>query len=224
MPGLTRYGYRDAVSGFFEFPTENARRLIPAHLQPVEVHHGTSVLSVTAFEFTETEVGSYGEIVMAVLVPPLVRPGERLPKSALYPYQVGTTTRAAREHAIERWHLPHWMEDVEMRFGRQGRTMTVSVAAGGRPVLDLDVSEHAFGPVSHLYQSFMKDDSGAYIARITMEGAQSEHEEEMGRLRLHDHPFHRGLDVGEVSDTPFRELWMRDGMQTFEPLAELETA
>ena len=224
MPGLTRYGYRDAVSGFFEFPTENARRLLPAHLQPVEVHHGTSVLSVTAFEFTETEVGSYGEIVMAVVVPPLVRPGERLPKSALYPYRVGTTTKAARDHAIERWHLPHWMEDVEMRFLRDGRRLTVSVGAGGRPVLELEVNEHSFNPVSHLYQSFMKDDSGAYIARITMEGGQSEHEDEMGRLRLHPHPFHAGLDIDDVSETPFRELWMRDGMQTFEPLAQLETA
>ena len=36
MSELTRYGYRDAMSGFFEFPTENARRILPAHLEPVE--------------------------------------------------------------------------------------------------------------------------------------------------------------------------------------------
>ncbi|HET7747243.1 MAG TPA: hypothetical protein VFM29_08070 [Vicinamibacteria bacterium] len=224
MPGLTRYGYRDAVSGFFEFPTENARRLLPAHLHPVEVHHGTSILSVTAFEFTESEVGHYGEIVMAVVVPPLVRPGERLPKSAMYPYQVGTTTKAARDHAIERWHLPHWMEDVDIRFARDGQRMTVHVGAGGRPVLELEVSQHSFGKVSHLYQAFMKDDSGAYVARIVMEGDQSEHEDENGRLQLHPHPFHGDLDIAEVAETPFRELWMREGMQTFDPLAQLETA
>jgi hypothetical protein len=72
LPLLTRYRYRFAIGGFCEFPTENARRILPKHLEPVELHHGTSILSVTAFEFTETEVGAYGEIVMAVMVPPLL--------------------------------------------------------------------------------------------------------------------------------------------------------
>ena len=57
MPGLTRYGYRDAISGFFEFPTENARRILPAHLEPVELHHGTSIFAMTVFDFTESMVG-----------------------------------------------------------------------------------------------------------------------------------------------------------------------
>jgi hypothetical protein len=57
-----------------------------------------------------------------------------------------------------------------------------------------------------------------------MEGGQSEHEEETGRLRLYDHTFNKDLILSEVSEIPFRELWMRDGMQTFDPLIQLETA
>ncbi len=68
---------------------------------------------------------------MSVIVAPLVKPGERLPKSAFYPYQVATTTKAARDHAIERWHLPHWMEDVEMEFVPEGRSLTARVKAEG---------------------------------------------------------------------------------------------
>ena len=94
-PGITRYGYRDAISGFFEFPTENARRVLPRGFEPVEVHHGTSILAVTVFDFDESEVGEYGEVVYAVIVPPLVR-DTRLPKSAFFPWQVATTTKAAR--------------------------------------------------------------------------------------------------------------------------------
>jgi len=60
MPELTRYGFRDAISGFFEFPTENARRVLPRGFEPVEVHHGTSILAVTVFDFNESEVGEYG--------------------------------------------------------------------------------------------------------------------------------------------------------------------
>ncbi len=223
MPGLTRYGYRDAISGFFEFPTENARRILPRHLEPAELHHGSSIFSMTVFDFTESEVGDYGEVVMAVIVSPLVKPGERLPKSAFYPYLVGTTTKAARDHAIERWHLPHWMEDVDVRFDRQGKAVTARVEVDGSPVADLTITDHSWNPVSHLYQAFMKDDRGAYLASITMEGQQSEHEEETGRIQLHEHPFNKDLVISEIYEQPFREMWMREGQQTFEPLIQLQT-
>jgi hypothetical protein len=213
---LTRYGYRNAISGFFEFPTDNARRILPGSLEPVELHHGTSIFSMTAFDFTESEVGAYGEVVMSVIVAPLVKPGERLPKSAFYPYLVATTTRAAREHAIERWHLPHWMEDVDIRFALGGNGLTARVAADGAPVAEMTIGDYSWNPVSHLYQSFMRDGDKSYLANITMEGEQSEHEEETGRVRLHDHAFN--------NDVPFREIWMRSGAQTFQPLVQLETA
>jgi len=219
--GKTRYGYSNAISGFFEFPTENARRILPSHLEPVELHHGTSIFAMTAFDFTESMVGHYGEVVMAVIVSPLVKPGERLPKSAFYPYRVATTTKAAREHAIERWHLPHWMDDIGMVFSKDGSALSARVTADGEPVADLTISDHSWEPVSHLYQSFMKDDAGAYLANIVMEGGQSEHEEEKGKLVLHEHAFNRELTISEVYDVPFRELWMRDGRQTFDPLITL---
>ena len=223
MPGLTRYGYRDAISGFFEFPTENARRILPRHLEPAELHHGSSIFAMTVFDFTESEVGDYGEVVMAVIVSPLVKPRERLPKSAFYPYLVGTTTKAARDHAIERWHLPHWMEDVDIGFDRQGKAVSARVKVDGSPVADLTITDHSWNPVSHLYQAFMKDDRGAYLASITMEGQQSEHEEETGRIQLHEHPFNKDLAISEIYDQPFREMWMREGQQTFEPLIQLQT-
>jgi len=176
------------------------------------------------FDFTESEVGAYGEAVMSVIVVPLVKRGERLPKSAFYPYLVATTTKAARDHAIERWHLPHWMEDVDIRFEPQGNRMTAKVAADGAPVAEITIGDYSWSPVSHLYQSFMRDGDKSYLANITMEGEQSEHEEETGHVRLHEHPFHKDLAVSEVYDVPFREIWMREGSQTFQPLIQLETA
>jgi hypothetical protein len=224
MPGLTRYGYREVIGGFFEFPTENARRILPSHIEPVELHHGTSIFAMNVFDFTESMVGPYKEAVMAVIVAPLVKPGERLPKSAFYPYLVATTTKAAREHAIERWHLPHWMSDVEIDFEPAPGQLTARVRADGAKVADMTITEHSWSPVSHLYQSFMRDGDQTYLAHITMEGRQSEHEDEKGALKLYDHPFNQQLVISEVYEIPFRELWMSAGMQTFEPLVELETA
>ena len=221
---LTRYGYSDAINGFFEFPTENARRILPSHLEPVELHHGSSIFAVTVFEFTKSEVGPYYEVVFSVGVMPLVKPGEPLPKNALYPYMVGTTTKASREHAIERWHLPHWMEDIGVDFQRDDKTGIAKIAADNAPVAELKVTAHSWGHVKHLYQSFMKDGSGAYYANIEMEGKQSEHEEETGSLQLFDHPFHEKISIADVSDVPFREVWMKDGVQTFDPLLTLQLA
>ncbi len=219
---LTRYGYKDAISGFFEFPTDNARRVLPKGLEPFELHHGTSILSVIIFDFVESEVGPYGEVVYAVIVPPLVRDG-RMPNSAMYPWQVATTTKAAREHAIERWRLPHWMEDVEIAFERSPKRIVASVKAEGTLACELAVTEHSWKPVSHLYQSFQKDDSGLYLANIVFEGSMSEHEEESGSIVLHENAFNRDLVLSEVYETPFRELWMRDGCQLFDPLVRLSS-
>jgi hypothetical protein len=220
LSGITRYGYRDAISGFFEFPTDNARRILPKGIEPVEPHHGTSILAITVFDFSESEVGEYGEVVYAVIVPPLVRDG-RLPKSAFFPWQVATTTGAARAHAIERWHLPHWMDDVQVEFLREKSRLTAKVNADGAPALEMTITDHSWAPVSHLYQSFQRDDSGSYLANILFEGEKSEHEEEAGRIVLHDHAFNKDIVVSEVYETPFRELWMRNGCQLFDPLAKL---
>ena len=219
---LTRYGYRNAINGFFEFPTENARRILPRGIEPVEVHHGSSVLAVTVFYFHESEVGQYGEVVYAVLVPPFVEEG-RLPKGAFFPWQVATTTRAAREHAIERWHLPHWMEDVgvELEPGDEGHALTARVLAEGSLALEMTITDHSWSQVSHLYQSFQQDDGGRYLCNILFEGEKSEHEEETGRIQLQDHPFNKDIVVSEVYEQPFREMWMRDGHQLFDPLRQL---
>src|SRR5262249_49227614 len=188
------------------------------------VEHGTSVFDRAACDFDKREVGPYGELVMGVLVSPLVKPGQPFPKSALYPYLVATTTKAARDHAIERWHLPHWMEDVEVVFDRQKDHITVHVKADGSPVADMTIYEYAWKPVSHLHQSFMKDGEASYVAQITMEGQHSDHEDEKGSLKLHEHPFHKLLSISDVYETPFREQWMRNGVQTFQPLVQLEAA
>jgi hypothetical protein len=45
-----------------------------------------------------------------------------------------------------------------------------------------------------------------------------EHEEERGNLVLHSHLFTRAIDPDEVTTTPFREQWMRDGVETIHPL------
>jgi len=217
----TYYGFRNCVGAFFEMPTSDARRILPPHLQPVELQHTRSIFAITAFQFTESMVGAYEEVVLAVIVPPKVEPGKPLPKAAFYPFIVGTSTEASRLHAIERWHLPHFMKDLEIAFTEIEGQMEVNVRDGGVPVLDLIVTDYSFEPAKNLYNSFMIEGEGRYKANIYMEAPHSEHEEERGSLTLHEHPMTSALTIAEVNTWPFREQWYRAGLQTFEPLETL---
>jgi hypothetical protein len=215
---LTKYGFSNAVGAFFEMSTEDARRILPSHLEPVEVQHTRSILALTAFHFTESMVGAYDEIVLSIIVPPRVNPGQQLPKSAFYPFIVGTSTESSRLHAIERWHLPHYMADLEISLEEGDDRMDVHVREGSKPVLDFHVTPYAFQPVRHMYNSYMMNGDGRYKVNIYMEGPHSEHEEEHGELILHDHPFNQALTRPEVSRNAFREQWLKGGVQTFEEM------
>ena len=217
MP-LTKYHFRNVINAFFEMPADNARELLPNHLHPMEIRHGQGVFSVTAFDFSESMVGEYTEVVLAVIVPPLVKPGEPLPKSAFYPFLVATSTEAARNHAIERWHLPHYMKDITVDFEQSGNRISARVHEADKPIVDVAISHHNWVDADDLYQSFMHTDTAHYKANVHMAGRFTQHEEETGELTLHNHPMCAGLRVDEIASYPFREMWMTNGVQTFEEL------
>ena len=217
----TYYGFDICVGGYFEMATEEARKLLPSHLQPLEVQHERSILAITAFHFGESMVGEYDEVVLAIVVPPIVEPGKPLPKAAFFPFMVGTSTPESRAHAIERWHLPHYMKALDIRLHPEDDVMEVTVADDGMKILDMTVTSHQFAPVRDLYNSFMVDGEDHYKVNIYMEGPHAEHEEERGSLTLYEHAMTEGLTRTDVSSYAFREQWLRGGLQTFEELERI---
>ncbi len=212
----TYYGFDLCIGGYFEMPTADARKLLPDHLEPVEVQHERSILAITAFHFNESMVGEYDEVVLAVVVPPMVEPGKPLPKAAFYPFMVGTSTEASREHAIERWALPHYMKDVDVDFTQDGDQMTVTVTDDGAPVMEMTVTGRESVPAGNTYHCFTVEPDTRYKVNILMEADHTEHEEETGSLTLHEHPMTEGLDLDDVNSYPFREEWYGKGLQTFD--------
>jgi hypothetical protein len=225
--GLTFYKYRNAVGGFFDFPVEQARAILPKDQHPVELHHGSAILSVMAFDFTESMVGAYKELILGILVSPRVEPGTPMPHSAFYPYLLGTTTTESREHAIERWHLPHFMKDISMSMevedqGGEGERIVVKAWDEDTPIAELAITSHGWRQAEQNHQAFMRDDEGTFLAQINMAGGLSESEEEKGRLKLFPHAMTDPIgDLDEVNELPLREIWMREGLQTFQPLRVL---
>jgi len=218
---LTRYVFANCIGSFFEMSTSDARAILPDHLEPMEVRHDRSVLAILGFQFTESEVGAYDELVMAIITPPRVEPGKPLPKAAFFPFVVATSTEAAREHAIERWHLPHYMKDLTFRFDESEHRMEMRVTDGDAPVVDMVVTRHEHNPTTNPYHCFMVEGDDRFKVNIFMDGPHSEHEFEKGKLTLHDHPMTEALTIDEVDTWPFREEWYEGGVQTFEELERL---
>jgi hypothetical protein len=214
----TYYGFDICVGGYFEMATEDARKLLPSHLQPLEVQHERSILAITAFHFGESMVGEYDEVVLAIVVPPIVEPGKPLPKAAFFPFMVGTSTPESRAHAIERWHLPHYMSDVDIDFSEGEERLTVSVSDRGIPVLKLVVTDHEKTAAGNNYTCFTVDPESRYKVNILMEAEHCEHEEETGSLELFEHPMTKGLTIDDVHNYPFREEWYGKGLQSFDPM------
>ncbi len=218
---LTRYEFKHCIGAMFEMSTSDARKILPAHLQPLEVQHTRSVLAVLAFQFTDSEVGAYDEIVLSVVTPPRVEPGKPLPQAAFFPFMLATSTEAAREHAIERWSLPHYMKDLDFSFQEEAGEMRVEVFDEGSPVLGLKVSEHAFHSVNYPYHCFMVRGDQRLKVNIFMNAPHSQHEEETGELFLYEHPMTEALTLSEISSYPFREEWYGKGIQTFEEVESI---
>ena len=212
------YYFNNGLSCLFEMPTSDARQLVPSHLQPVEVQHERSVLSVTVFDFYEGDGGAYQELVLSVLVPPLVKPGDPLPKAALYPFVIGTSTERGRRDGVDRWKLPHLERDVEVTFTEAEDEIRAAASADGKPILELVGTSHRFEPAKLLLHTFTFDAGAIYKSDITMSGdSYSEHEFETGSMVIHPHEMTAGLSVDEIAEAPFREQWMRKGVEVFAP-------
>ena len=213
---LTTYEFKHCIGAMFEMSTADARKLLPGHLHPLERQHTRSVFAVLAFQFTGSEVGAYDEVVLSVVTPPRIEPGKPLPQAAFYPFMLATSTEEARKHAIERWHLPHYMKDLQFSFEEADGKMRVRVFDEGAPVLELKVSEHSFKLVNNPYHCFMVNGDERLKVNIFMNAEHSQHEEETGELVLYEHPLTERLNLQEVSSYPFREEWYGPGIQTFE--------
>jgi hypothetical protein len=135
-----------------------------------------------------------------------------------------TSHPLAREEAVTRWRLPQWDEDVAVVFEEQDHSLSAQVSAANAPILHLAVRDYRWEPGSGIYQCLMVAADGRYMVRFTVEGEHSEHEEGTGVLRLHDHPFNRELQTAEIDEKPFREVWIRNGAQSFEPLVRITDA
>lgn len=217
---MTTYDFRRAFSALFLAEYEALHKLLPPDLWPLEAQRGFGVLAVTAFDFTDSEVGAYGELVCSVLVPPWAPRGTTMADTAYYPFFLATSTEASRTHAAERWRLPAHARCLDIAFSGDDRQSTVSASEGGTPVLSLSVGLEGGAHGIRTYQCFSSDAQGLYRVTLDIEGDYDEHEEELGLLTPGAHPLGQLLDELAQDLVPFREQSLARGQQRFGALLQ----
>lgn len=218
MSVVGSYRFHTGVSAFFDMATSDARELLPEHLEPIEVHHQRSVLSVTAFLFDDSVVGPYTEIMFSVVVPPKVLAWGQHAKAGFYPFLAATSSEEARRIKAERFHFPYHHESIDAQFVETAERLRIRVSGGGDPILDLSVTPGAWETTAHLLQGYMMNGEQRLRTMLQISGDYTMHENEAGDLALFPHELTRSLLRNEVPPQPFREHWFKNGTETFHQL------
>lgn len=210
--------FTTGVSSLFEMATADAVRILPHHLQPVEVRPQRSILSVSAFHFRKSEVGPYAELLLSVVVPPVVGGWSQHPKAGFFPFMAATSSPGSRALLEDRLRIPTYPAPIDARFIERQDRMRLQVWSLGEPVVDMTVTVHEWHTSTHLLHSFMVHGDTRLKADVQISGRYSMHEQEQGHLILHSHPITEQITLGEVSVSPFREHWLKEGCEVFSAL------
>lgn len=214
MP-VSAYDFRTGVSAFFEMATRDAQAVLPDYLQPIEVRHQRSVLSVTAFLFEESEVGPYTELMFSIIVPPMVAKWGEHAKAGFFPYLAATSSAEARRRRSERYHFKYLDEDIDTQFVETGDRCRVRAWAHGEPLVDFSVTQRAWEDTSHLLQGFSTCGEQRYRSNVQIKGSYTVHENEQGSMTLFEHELTQPLLAQEIAAYPFREHWFKNGTEIF---------
>lgn len=218
---MSKAYFSTGVSALFEMATADAVRVLPPHLPPVEVRPQRSVLNVTAFHFRDTQVGPYAELVFSVVVPPMVTGWSHHPKAGFFPFIAATSSRESQLLLRDELRLPTHPGLINARFVERDDQVRIQVWSDEGPVVDVVVTRHEWHTSTHLLHSFMVDGEDRYKADVQISGSYTMHEQERGSLTLYPHPITRDLTLEEVSGSPFREHWLKEGYELFHPLEVL---
>jgi hypothetical protein len=214
-PPLVKYDFRTGVSAFFEMATPDAVAVLPDYLQPIEVRHQRSVLTVTAFLFHGKDGGPYTELMFSVIVPPQVARWGEHPKAGFYPFLAATSSADARRRRSERFHFRYLDEDIDAQFIETRDRLRVRAWAVGEPIVDFSVTERSWDRSSHLLQGYSTDGERRFRTTVQICGDYTVHENEEGSMTLFPHPLTERLLGREIAAYPFREHWFKNGTEIF---------
>jgi hypothetical protein len=141
-----RYQEASAMGVAFPASAERLRQLTPAPLKVVESWPGRAPVGVMAFDYTQSDVGPYGEVAICwPVVDSRVRPPPllplllegRWPGAGWWVRHLPVTTEIALSAGRSLWGYPKFLASIE--FSWRGSTRTCTLREGGSEILRLSI-------------------------------------------------------------------------------------
>ncbi len=133
-----------SFTAIYTASTKAVRQLLPRpEMRPVEMLPGKCLVSLTAFEYKKTDIGSYNEFSIAFLITygsiqiPFLTPTIQSLRRHItaYVWQLPVTTEIARRGGVEMYGYPKFIADIE--FERTDAQVTCKVSEKGKKILAL---------------------------------------------------------------------------------------
>jgi hypothetical protein len=129
------YDYR-FVSCIFTAKIKRLKNILPhPQFTPIQIWPGTGILSITAFEYRDTAIGSYNEVSVSVPInfPPAEFLGRHsalsMMRKHIYPvyvYQLPVTTENARDGGIHFYSYPKFLAEIDFQERQDHLEVTLS--------------------------------------------------------------------------------------------------
>lgn len=141
-----RYYETSTMGAAFPASTERLQQLTPAPLRVVETRPGKAPLAIICFDYTNTDIGDYGEVAIAwpvvdsrrkplPLLPLLFE--QRWPGLGFWVHHLPVTTAIANYAGRTLWGYPKFVADIEYRWRDARRSC--ALREGGEDILELEI-------------------------------------------------------------------------------------
>jgi hypothetical protein len=171
--------------------------LMPSsRMHPLRVTAGKGIVTISAMEFRDSDVGSYNEVSISVpftmdkvspLFTGILRKGPEEPN--LYIHHLPVTTEIARDAGVEFAGYPKFL--AKIHFEKQGEWIACHLAEGTQPILTLAGRQLETRKASRSRVNFFTIRNGRILRSVAVTSerllARSKNPSSI-RLKLGDHP------------------------------------
>lgn len=143
LPGF--YRENASITAVYTAASKAVRELLPhPDMTPVELSPGRCMLAFTAFEYKDSDIGSYNEFSIAFLITfrkrqiPLFTAMRQMMSGEMsaYVWQLPVTTELARRGGVDQYGYPKFLADIT--FAEHDQTISCTVTEGGAEILTLE--------------------------------------------------------------------------------------
>lgn len=219
------YKFKNVINCLLEIDTIYVNKLVPKNIYPLEIQPNLSLISIIGFDFYDTPIGDYQEVIIGIITQPYFLNKDRIPKSAVFPINVATNTDKSKEHAIANYKLPHYMKNIIIDFNVNDSKKILTCKDNDKIFLNVELNiKNNLEKTEEYHQSFIADHNQLYLSEINIDAILGENQDGEGKVTLSSHKFFKNIEINEINNIPYLERYAHTGIETMSSLISIKNS